>query len=122
VDRQDIERHIASYNCDSFRAASESPCGHGIIHNALTYTSLSPAAAALLRNEIPPDWPREDSHLTEFLASFAIPLRVQGRDPIDTVLTELDVLKGFQSWKETTSTSPSGRHLGHYKSLVLLSL
>jgi hypothetical protein len=61
------------YNRDSFRAASESPCGHGIIHDALTYTSLSPAAAALLRNEIPSDWPRDDSQLTAFLASFAIP-------------------------------------------------
>jgi hypothetical protein len=76
VDRQDIERHIASYNRDSFRAASESSYGHGIIHDALTYTSLSPAAATLLQNEIPSDWPRDDSHLTEFLASFAIPHRV----------------------------------------------
>ena len=118
VNRHDLEKHIAAYNRDSFRAASESPCGHGIVHDALTYTSLSPAAAALLRKEIPPDWYGDDFYLQEFLASFAIPPCVKDRDPIDTFLTESDVLKGFQSWKETTSTSPSGRHLGHYKSLV----
>jgi hypothetical protein len=26
--------------------------------------------------------------------------------------------KGFLNWKETTSTSPSGRHLGHYKAIL----
>jgi len=25
---------------------------------------------------------------------------------------------GFKKWKERTSTSPSGRHLGHYKSII----
>ena len=118
VDRQEIERHIAAYNRDSFRAASESPCGHGIVYDALSYTSLTPEAAALLKKEIPPEWYGDDMQFREFLASFATPACVHGRDPIDTVLTDADVLKCFKSWKETTSTSPSGRHLGHYKSLV----
>lgn len=25
---------------------------------------------------------------------------------------------GFKSWRESTSTSPSGKHLGHYKALI----
>ena len=25
---------------------------------------------------------------------------------------------GYKKWKEKTSTSPSNRHLGHYKSLL----
>ena len=29
-----------------------------------------------------------------------------------------ELRKGFKLWKESTATSPSGRHLGHYKSLV----
>ena len=29
-----------------------------------------------------------------------------------------EVQKGFKLWKESTSMSPSGRHLCHYKSLV----
>jgi hypothetical protein len=31
---------------------------------------------------------------------------------IDTYITAEDVAKGFKRWKETTSTSPSGCHLG----------
>jgi hypothetical protein len=30
-----------------------------------------------------------------------------------------DFKKCVQQWKETTSTSPSGRHLGHYKIAIL---
>ena len=29
------------------------------------------------------------------------------------------MVKGFQRWKEKTSTSPSTRHLGHYKCLLI---
>ena len=29
-----------------------------------------------------------------------------------------EVKNGFQRWRETTSTSPSGIHLGHYKSIL----
>ena len=29
-----------------------------------------------------------------------------------------EIKKGFKRWKEKTSTSPSNRHLGHYKSLL----
>ena len=38
--------------------------------------------------------------------------------PISTHVSEDDVQQGFQKWKERTTTSPSGRHLGHYRSLV----
>ena len=27
-------------------------------------------------------------------------------------------ISGIKIWKETTSTSPSGRHLGHYKAII----
>ena len=29
-----------------------------------------------------------------------------------------DIKDGYKKWKDKTSTSPSNRHLGHYKSLV----
>ncbi|KAI2502523.1 hypothetical protein MHU86_11955 [Fragilaria crotonensis] len=35
--KEDIEQHLLTYNRHSFRAASESPCGHGVIHDALTF-------------------------------------------------------------------------------------
>jgi hypothetical protein len=40
-------------------------------------------------------------------------------DPIiNTDITLNEYMSGFRNWKERTSTSPSGRHLGHYKALL----
>jgi hypothetical protein len=38
--------------------------------------------------------------------------------PMPVEIKKTDMNKGFQVWKEITSTSPSNRHLGHYKSLL----
>ena len=48
VEKDDIERHLLHYNQGSFRAAAESPCGNGVIHDAITFSSLSPEATTLL--------------------------------------------------------------------------
>jgi hypothetical protein len=118
AERDQIERHLLDYNKASFRAASESPCGKGLIHDALTFSSLSPASINLLEGEVPQDWHHDDNVLREFLASFAIPDKVRDAGEIPTEITGDDVQYGFKHWRETTTTSPSGRHLGHYRSLI----
>ena len=40
------------------------------------------------------------------------------RTEINTELTVQQFISGIKIWKETTSTSPSGRHLGHYKAII----
>jgi hypothetical protein len=37
IDRADIERQLLIYNRNHFRAAAESPCGRGLIHDAITF-------------------------------------------------------------------------------------
>jgi hypothetical protein len=44
-------------------------------------------------------------------------IKVLGKK-IDCEISEEDFLLGIKGWKESTSTSPSGRHLGHYKAIV----
>lgn len=118
ITREDIEAHILSFNREAFRAAAESPCGCGVIHDALTFTSLSEAAERCLQGEIPEDWYGDRHLLREFLASFQIPNSVLESRPIKLEISNSDIVKGFKSWRETTTTSPSGRHLGHYKALI----
>ena len=118
IDRDDLERHTLNYNQTSFRAAAESPCGHGVIHDSIKFSSLSPASRDLLAGTIPPDWGSDDTSLREFLASFTTPDIVSQTDPIPFAISAEDAIKGFQKWPEATSTSPSGRHLGHYKSII----
>ena len=118
IERSDIERQILRYNQESFRAAAVSPCGHGIIHDELTFTSLSSEAAEVLTGHISPTWPISDDRLSAFLASFVLPESVKDQPPISTNVSEADVSRGFKTWREATTTSPSGRHLGHYKALL----
>lgn len=118
ITQADIERHLIAYNRDAFRAAASSPCGHGLIYNAITFTSLSSEAKSMLHGLVPSEWHNDDDILKEFLASFSIPDAVRATAPINTTLSESDVMRGFNGWRESTSTSPSGRHLGHYKALI----
>lgn len=118
LDQASIERNLLRFNREHFRAAAASPCGHGKIHDQLTFSSLSDEAASLLDGNIPPDWHGSDELLREFLTSFIIPDHIKHLPKISTEITSQDVHCGFIKWKERTSTSPSGRHLGHYKALI----
>ena len=51
VTREEIDRHLLQYNPESFLAASSSPCGHGVIHDVLTFTSLSPASERVVSQQ-----------------------------------------------------------------------
>jgi hypothetical protein len=118
IERSDVENHLLKFNHASFRAASASPCGQGVIMDALTFSSMSPAGHSFLRGIVPPEWHGQDALLKEFLISFIAPSRVLTTPEISTKITEDDITKGFGKWKETTSTSPSGRHLGHYRAII----
>jgi hypothetical protein len=37
---------------------------------------------------------------------------------IPTLITTAELIEGIKKWKERTSTSPSGRHLGHLKAML----
>ena len=78
----------------------------------------SGSSATTERRTSPPAWYGDDDLLREFLTSFIIPDNINKLPPITSKISEADVCKGFKNWKETTCTSPSGRHLGHYKAII----
>ena len=120
LDRDEIERHLLAYNQESFRAAGHSsPCGYGVVLDSITFTTMSEEAQAFMDGLIPHAWHEDNSLLKEFLSSFFAPTPdPKGRRTIRTTIRAEDVTKGFGQWREATSTSPSGRHLGHYKALI----
>jgi len=115
TERNKVEHHLLSYNQASFKAASTSPCGHGTILDDLTFSSISEAGDTILQGQIPERWHIENQLLSEFLKSFASP---SGTAPIDVDIQADDIKRGFGKWRESTSTSPSGRHLGHYRAAI----
>jgi hypothetical protein len=118
LDQEAIEKHLLCYNRQSFRAAATSPCGHGIIYDALSFTSLTELGRRFLEGHIPQQWYGDDKLLHEFLISFMIPQHIRNRPTIKTTMSEEDIRRGISKWKEKTSTSPSGRHLGHYRAII----
>jgi hypothetical protein len=74
IEKESMEQHVQQYNRQSFSAASESPCGHGLLHDTLTFTSFSPEAQKILDTGLcSPEWPSLHPLLDEFFASFIIP-------------------------------------------------
>jgi hypothetical protein len=116
LDREKMEQHLLEYNRNSFRGPATTPCGHGRILDAVTFTAVSPAARDFTNGIIPSEW--HGDNLREFLVSFFAPLEVNQTHTLFTMITTEDVTKSFRKWKESTTISPSGCHLGHYKSLI----
>ena len=54
-------------------------------------------------------------HITQLLIDNCT--RVTDLDILEPSITEQDLKRKYIRWKESTSTSPSGRHLGHWKVL-----
>jgi hypothetical protein len=69
LDKQSIEHYLLKYNRLSFRAAAKSPCGHGINYNAISFTSLTPAAEQFLNGILPKEWHGDDTLLKDFSQS-----------------------------------------------------
>ena len=118
IDRSTIEDYLLNYNRDSFRAASTSPCGKGSVLDDLSFSTLTSAGTSLLNGNFSSHWHGENELLREFFASFSSPENVRSSQSIPTSVEEVDVKRGFGKWREATSTSPSGRHLGHYRAII----
>jgi hypothetical protein len=53
AEAESMEKYLLSYSRKSFRQASDSPCGQGIIHDAMSFSSLTPAGEELLQGNYP---------------------------------------------------------------------
>jgi hypothetical protein len=77
--------------------------------NKLDWNASSSESQTLLQGQIPPEITSSNRFVMEILRSIAEKTQLP---EIDTYLSPDDVARGFRRWKEATSTSPSGCHLG----------
>ena len=97
MERDQLERHLLDCNRDSFRAASESPCGHGVNHDSITFSSLSPASVKSLAGKVPADWHNDNDELREFLGSFTVPDSVWTLGELPSEISADDIKYGFKT-------------------------
>ena len=118
LDCNEIEEELTRYNRNWFRQAKDTPFGHGALYEMMGYDGLTDQATAIVEGTTAP-------------SDLGIPMRREVKVFLDecrrppsvpeiqtTILTD-DYISTVKAWKETTSTSPSGRHLGHYRTAIL---
>lgn len=114
----DILQHLQNRNRTHFGQAHNTPFTQSPLADELGFSGATSTGEEILQGKY------------HELSSLAPPVQLlvthlqrheQQRDttqPLQAKISEPDFVGKIQSWNESTSTSPSGLHLGHYKALV----
>jgi hypothetical protein len=106
-----------AYNRQWFCQAHETPFGHGELFDFVGFDGLTEQADAFIRGECSSHMGISmNRELQVFLEECKRPSNVP---EISAIISPEDFKKCVKRWKETMSTSPSGRHLGHYQTVIL---
>ena len=117
LDCDAIEEELNRYNREWFRQASNTPFGSGELYDLVGYDGLTETATSIVNGDcidylgVPMSRP-----IQVFLEECKRPDSIL---PIQTDITTEQFVDAIKKWKESTSTSPSGRHLGHYRTAIL---
>jgi len=115
LDPDEMNETLLDYSCEHFTKAQGSPFTIEPLNHLLNYDGITPFGNQVLRG-------RADlSNLNIDEATRAIMQHLRTKQPLDSnrdhPLLYDELQKGIKKWPEMTTTSPSGRHLGIYKSL-----
>ena len=119
VDKAHLESSLLMYCEEHYQQATTTPLGSGYLAKLLGTAGLTEAGQQIIDGTLFEGF--DDTNcpeLSTFLAQLAMPEEIKNLEPIKTEISLDEYKKGFRSWKECTSTSPSGRHLGIYKALL----
>jgi hypothetical protein len=107
-DHKLLQRYLLERNKNHFGQAHGTPFTLPPL-NKLDWTASSQQAESLLAGNIPHDIQVDNQYVQQILQHIAERKQLP---EIDIYITPEEVAKGFRRWKESTSTSPSGCHLG----------
>ncbi len=108
----EIEQLIMERQKVHFGQATPTPFANEPLKSTFNWTGTSPEVQVVLKGDYVPS-NTVDSQSNRILQSCT-----RKMPPVSSSIP-LDAMKNkYRSWKETTSTSPSGRHLGHKHALL----
>jgi hypothetical protein len=114
----EMYRLILERNFQHFGQANGSPFTVAPLREWLGKCGETETGQALLKGELRPVLEENASFAeTQLVLDLLQPFDPPA-DPVSVQITSSDFKSFFRKWKETTSTSPSGKHLGHYKALL----
>ena len=110
TDPEQVSQHLFQRNIRHFGAAHGTPFTVTPLSDDFDWSGRSSCFPSTLAGN-PPHY---DNPLLDQLLS-----RLQRRiSPAQPTITMHELIRRFRRWKESTTTSPSRRHLGHYKALL----
>ena len=110
TDPQTVTQRLIDRNTTHFGAAHGTPFTVPPLSSDLDWSATSPVHKDILQGSFSP----YNDPLTNRLLH-----RLKQRvSPGQPTITMHELIKRLRRWKESTTTSPSRRHLGHYKSLL----
>lgn len=117
-DPLDIAREIKKVNINQYNQAYNTPLGSGPLADAIGRRGDTIAANTLLSkgiSHLPTDnlLPETIRLLTNLIHSYPL---IDTETP--TTITTEEIINTYKNVKETTSSSPSGRHVGYYKAIL----
>jgi hypothetical protein len=113
LDSQKVEDHLFKRNILHFGQSKETPWTQAPFSD-IPFSGTGPIADSILNGTYHPKLTGPTEKYVELLL-----VQLHRKLPaISTEITPVALTKGFKAWKESTSTSPSSRHLGHYLSLL----
>jgi len=119
LDQNQFENAILLYSQEHYQQAWITPFGHGHLAALIGKSGLTDAGTQILQGTLFEVFDEDlFPELATFLVELATPEEIKALPPISHKITIEEWNKGFWQWRETTSTSPSGCHLGIYKALL----
>ena len=113
---KEVEETLIHRNIKHFGQAQGTPFTAHDITNDFGYTGVTEQATQLIQGR------DVDSLLNKIGQGEKLILQQlndgENSQTIDINISYKEFTNGFKKWRENTSTSPSGRHLGHYKALL----
>jgi hypothetical protein len=116
-DQNTITELIIERNKKHFSQAHGTPFTVEPLVNWAGWHGTSDSATEILNGNLPPDVLAQTTEAAgDIMKSYQ--QDIADPDSIPIRISTDDLRHGIKSWKETTSTSPSGRHLGYYHSIL----
>ena len=115
-DSSEIFNHLLQRGLHDLSQSEGTPLTKDIFRETLNTHRWTAKWEALAKGEIPNTLPTDIPSSVETVLKSFQPAS-QSDQKINTIITNTDIERAFNSSNEKTSSSPSGRHYGHYKAI-----
>jgi hypothetical protein len=112
VDATEIKAQLINRNRNHYAQAEHTAMAHHLIREEMGISGTSSFCNRVLSGTA------DLAHLLATLQAIFRQLHQPNQVKVDNLITFDDYKDALHKWKESTSTSPSSRHLGHYISLL----